>query len=212
MQNYNSIDLCKFICSLLVVAIHIPFMAPVDVYGVSYDFFRHVIARVAVPFFFVASGFFLYKKFNLYNISLDVVKKYVMRIFQLYVVWSVIYLPINFLDYSQNNRSALIDVISYLRNFFLIGSYLHLWYLQATIVAVVLLTFLLYRCRSIRKIVTLVSILYLIGVLGNSWYGLIAPVKNEFPLFAEIVKVYRMIFCSTNNGLFEGLFSVVISC
>lgn len=60
--NYNSFDVAKFICSIMVVIIHVyPF-------GVQEtpNIFSHInftlqngLCRIAVPLFFVFSGFFL---------------------------------------------------------------------------------------------------------------------------------------------------------
>ena len=49
-QNYNAIDLTKFICSILVVAIHIkPFGDNVDFHFLNYGI-QNYLARIAVPF------------------------------------------------------------------------------------------------------------------------------------------------------------------
>lgn len=68
ISHYNGIDICKFICSILVVAIHIPVVnAPMTVELSNVSVFvntvlQQAMCRIAVPFFFVCSGFFLYKK------------------------------------------------------------------------------------------------------------------------------------------------------
>lgn len=64
-QNYNSIDLAKFICSILVVMIHVaPFGTSIEIKWIDNLSFlvRNYLARVAVPFFFVASGFSYIRK------------------------------------------------------------------------------------------------------------------------------------------------------
>ena len=65
--NYNGIDLVKFICSYLVVIIH---TAPLSSYFMTYGDLLHIyiiqyFCRLAVPFFFVASGFLLFRKTDL---------------------------------------------------------------------------------------------------------------------------------------------------
>ena len=55
MKKYDAIDLMKFILSLLVVALHVP---PIRE---GYEHLR-IICRLAVPLFFITSGFFFFKK------------------------------------------------------------------------------------------------------------------------------------------------------
>lgn len=59
-QNYNAVDLIMLMCAILVVAIHIaPFGT--DSTGVLAGLnwvFQSYLARIAVPFFFIASGYF----------------------------------------------------------------------------------------------------------------------------------------------------------
>lgn len=59
-REYSAIDLAKFICAILVVSGHVaPFgltdneMLQLLNYGI-----QQWLARIAVPFFFISSGFF----------------------------------------------------------------------------------------------------------------------------------------------------------
>lgn len=89
-QNYNAIDLTKFICSILVVAIHIkPFGDNVDFHFLNYGI-QNYLARIAVPFFFVTSGFLLYRKTSFETFSMERPLKYALKLFRLYVIWSLI--------------------------------------------------------------------------------------------------------------------------
>lgn len=209
MQKYNSIDLAKFFCSLLVVAIHVPPISGFVYENVKYDFVRHCFARIAVPLFFVISGFLLFKKVDIYALSLDPIKKYLRKIIRLYFIWYIIYTPLLLSGYWHNGRSFVIDSFVYIRNFFLIGD-LHLWYLQALIVSVALLAFLLYKKISLKKIALLVTLLYIIGVLGDSWYGIISPFKSKIPGFMFAIKCYKILFVNIYNAFFEGLFFIFI--
>ena len=58
-QNYNILDITKFFMALLVVCIHIKILPNNEYVSLI---FTNVIARVAVPFFFVCSGFLFFKK------------------------------------------------------------------------------------------------------------------------------------------------------
>lgn len=67
IKNYNGIDVAKFLCSFLVVAIHIsPLNSPMDgelssASVLINDVFQLILCRIAVPFFSSApaSSFFI---------------------------------------------------------------------------------------------------------------------------------------------------------
>ena len=70
-RNYNGVDLIKFICAFLVCMIHIPPLPTQtedevflnkDIFGMINTLIQGGVCRIAVPFFFVAAGFFLFKK------------------------------------------------------------------------------------------------------------------------------------------------------
>lgn len=59
MSGYPYIDVMRIVASILVVTIH---TAPFEMLCPPFDFvLTKIIARLAVPFFFVTSGYFLFK-------------------------------------------------------------------------------------------------------------------------------------------------------
>ena len=60
--NFNGIDVMKFLCAIFVCTIHIePFGR--NIFGVDLNFWlMNYVCRVAVPFYFVSAGFFLFRK------------------------------------------------------------------------------------------------------------------------------------------------------
>lgn len=68
-KKYNAIDLTKFIMAIFVVALHVE-----PLKGMQGTFFYQIyntIARMAVPFFFITSGYLLfYKMTEDYNIKI----------------------------------------------------------------------------------------------------------------------------------------------
>ena len=57
-EYYYSIDAAKFICALLVVAVHCMPFGYSEAFLIPNQIVRNYIARIAVPFFFVSSGYF----------------------------------------------------------------------------------------------------------------------------------------------------------
>ena len=63
-KSYAGIDYFRLIAALLIVAIH---TSPLVSFSQNGNFmFTRIIARVAVPFFFITSGFFLISRYT-YN-------------------------------------------------------------------------------------------------------------------------------------------------
>ena len=60
-ENYQLIDIFKFIGAIFVVMIHTNIMS--DVNNNIQWYVMNVILRIAVPFFFIASGFLFGKKY-----------------------------------------------------------------------------------------------------------------------------------------------------
>ena len=209
--NYNSIDLAKFVCAILVVMIHV---APFDVAensGVLFSLnflFKQSICRIAVPLFFVFSGFFLYKKTPLENFSLHHTKAYVTRLFHLYIIWSCIYFPL-YMKNSLETQTLSDSLINYIRDFAFSGSYTQLWYLNALMLAVVIVSFLLSKKIPPTKILCISFAFYVVGLLGDGYAGIIAPLY-WFPKTAYLLNRYYEIFDTTRNGLFFAFFFVAV--
>lgn len=151
MRN-NNLDILKVIMAFLVIALHI---FPVSKIGgiqglISYEI-ASGITRIAVPTFFLISGFFLRNKLN----DKAYLWKYAKRILLLYVVWQIIYLPDLYRFYTLGWFSHTSMVLK------LIYGYWHLWYLLATVLAVGLLY--LVRTLSITSKTYLIVLLLIIG-------------------------------------------------
>lgn len=209
-QNYNAIDLTKFICAILVVTIHIaPFGDNENLRFFNYGI-QNYLARIAVPFFFVTSGFLLYRKSTLENFSMDRTFKYALRLLRLYIIWSLIYLPLNIKIFLGNGQSIIHSVLVYIRNFIFTGSYTQLWYLNATIFAVILISFLLKKHIAPKKIIIYAAVFYFAGLFAQSYFGVIRPLRDLTPNLWHMLKLLSKIIVTTRDGLFEGFLFVAI--
>jgi peptidoglycan/LPS O-acetylase OafA/YrhL len=189
--NYNAIDIAKFVMALLVVAIHthpeneIENKLILDIINCIYS--------IAVPFFFVASGFFLYNKLKTqdYENQLIYTRGWINRIARLYILWTIIYLPYAIIGFNKDSITLIKCIIVYLRNVLLVGeNYLSwpLWYLLAMIV-VGCIYYVFIKFRINWKTTVLVAIFLAIGgiILENEGGG-----------------IYFTLFKTTKNGLFVG--------
>ena len=201
-QYYPSICLARLIGSFFVVTIH---LAPFYKDAALQNFLvQDWLARVAVPFFFASSGYFLYRRTTLEQFSLGPTKAFALRMLRIYVIWSVIYFPLSVKTYIGDEKGLLHSILWYFRSFLFEGSYYHLWYLPAVILAVLLISFLLSKKVSPRQIMLAAAAFYLVGLLGQSWFGLIRPLQTGAPLVWRGLKLAQKVIRTTRNGLFDG--------
>ena len=212
-RNYNSVDLAKFICAVFIIMLHIaPFgQAAKDSVPYYLNFgIQKYAARLAVPFFFITSGYFLYRKTVYASFSFSYTKKYAVRILKLYLIWTLIYFPISLYGMITDNGGFLHSFAGYLRNVVFVGSYTQLWYLNGLIVAVCIVSFMLHRKIHPLKITCTAFLFYLAGLLGQSWFGLIAPIREAFPPAWNLLKLAEKLIVTTRNGLFFGFLFVSV--
>lgn len=182
-KNYNGIDLVKFLCSILVFFIHVTLFQDESTHlqEVTNFAMRHTVARLAVPFYFTCSGFFLFRKMPLHDSDVRIIQQYCFKILRLFAIWSIL---------------------------LVIGGNYHLWYLSATIVAILFLTLLLRARISMRCLYFIAVMLYAIGLLGDTYHVFAAPLADYGPV-KLLIKGYTYFFPRTRNGIFMGFIFVL---
>lgn len=209
-KTYNAIDLTKFLCAYLVMMIHIePFGTNEKFANISF-IVQNCATRIAVPFFFIASGFFFYRKNYSNNFDWSNTKKYALKLIRLYFIWSAIYFPLCIKTILHNEKGMLKGLLLYLRDFVFAGSYAHLWYLPASVVGVLIVSFLISKNINIKSTLILAAVLYCIGLLGQTWFGLIRPIETISPSVWNLLKMVKEIIYSTRNGLFEAFLFIAL--
>ena len=157
-------------------------------YGLTADFIlTRVFARVAVPFFFMATGFFVLGGGRGARGSLK-------KLLIIYAASAALYLPVNV--YAGHLQSW--DLPELARQVLFEGTFYHLWYLPAAILGL-WLTEKLISGAGMRAAGLIALALYALGLLGDSYWGLIEDVPG-------LSGVYNAIFALmgyTRNGLFS---------
>lgn len=106
-KTYYAIDVAKFICAMLVVTLHVvtyafanmavdgaPPTGGDNVVMLTLFPLYFVFARIAVPFFFISSSYFLFKKIRKNSDARrEIIKKYCLRIFLLFIFWFILSIP-----------------------------------------------------------------------------------------------------------------------
>ena len=190
-QRFGGLDRFKFIAAFLVVAIH---TSPLSSFSANADFLlTRVLARTAVPFFLMVTGYFLLPQY-LFEKSMDrrPLLRFLKKTVLLYGIAILLYLPVNI--YAGHFQGAGIGEL--IRKVLFDGTFYHLWYLPAVLLGVPLVCWAGSRL-PFRILGGSCLLLYLIGLFGDSYYGFIAnsPIASFYDALFQV-------FSYTRNGLF----------
>lgn len=195
-QVKPGVDITKFFFAVNIVFLH---------YGIIEhlpysELVTAMVTRLAVPFFFVASGYFWGRKIYAAtddNTSRSLTIHYCKRLGWKLLIFEPISIMLFIADNLIQNEPVLETCISVVQGIFFYPSG-SLWYIQAVIVAVILLTPFAVRQRELWCVIPAL-VLYFIGALGNRYFFLIDDTVIE-----HILRQYDEIFVTTRNGIFFG--------
>lgn len=175
------IEYFRVAAAFLVVAIH---CSPLLTYSETADFiFTRVLARAAVPFFFMVTGYFVIGK-------AEKTRKFLKKTGVIYLASILLYLPLNL--YAGNFKGLTPGAA--LTQLLFEGTFYHLWYLPAALLGVLATSLL----ASSRAGLGIAGALYLLGLLGDSYWGLVSGV----PVVSDVYNVIFSVAGYTRNGLF----------
>ncbi len=183
-KHFDSFDLFKCIAAFFVVSLHVPFSGTIGAV-------INAIARIAVPFFFLVSGFFSYQKdFHAANIRKKRIRK-IKRFLFLLLGITVVYFLCEVLM-SCFNHTFPGNLQMYLKFPFLIGHLnatgSHMWFVRAMIYLELLFLF----CEPLfRKKWTVFLVLgaWLFDVLALKYSGILFGFEIPQP-YAELLTKY----------------------
>lgn len=223
-KYYGWLDRFRLVAALLVIAIH---TSPLTVFSEDADFFfTRVLARVAVPFFFMLTGHFTlgplffsdpavtpcpphFPKENRRRapkqgadapcglgskpVSLSMLKPGLVKLCLLYGLSVLLYLPLGI--YAGHYKKLTLGEA--LKMLLFDGTFYHLWYFPACILGVLLVS-LLCRFFSLKCVTIISALLYIVGLLGDSYFGLTEKVPFLHTAYAAMFQI----FSYTRNGIF----------
>lgn len=188
--EYSSINIVKVLCAYLVVAIHIH---PLEEWNKTISYIvTDAIPKIAVPFFFVVSGYFFTQ--SLFK-GRKVTLKYLKRLLVTYSLWSFIYVTYELM---VGLKKGTIDVIPLLiikmGEYLTSGVWFHLWYFPALMICV-FMSYFMQRRNCLKYFAIFSIILYGIGIMGTAYYkiGNEIPVLSQIYNFSKFTPVRRMI-------------------
>jgi surface polysaccharide O-acyltransferase-like enzyme len=190
---YGMIDILRLVFAIMVVSIHtMAFQSINENLRIATSM---GISRLAVPFFFLVSGYFLYNR-----IKLEIEPKSTLkRLLILYISWVLIEIITLFPMVLSNLGAPSIILIERLLFIGITGS---LWYISSLIMAIVIVSPLLKRDK-IFPLFVIGLILYLFGMTGDTYYGLF-----EKTMVNPLVKWYTSVFMLPQIGITESILFV----
>ncbi len=187
--NYSGIDCFRMIAALLIVAIH---TSPLLSFNETADFIlTRIIGRVAVPFFFMTSGFFLISRYSCNNEKL---KTFIKKTAVIYGIAIVIYIPINIYKGYFSMDNLLPNII---KDIIFDGTFYHLWYLPASIIGAALAWYMVRRLGYSKALIISV-LLYIIGLFGDSYFG----IAEQIDVLKQFYSLIFQVSDYTRNGIF----------
>ncbi|WP_164239028.1 acyltransferase family protein [Weissella cibaria] len=168
-KNYDLVDLSKFILAILVVSIH----AGVPVAG--------LFGRLAVPYFFIVSGYFYFKKYNLLtdgSVKLKSFVAYSKRIAILLFVWTAMYLPLIAYKFYLSGNFSIVKV-GFLTIMGRLPGFEVAWYLSASILGLgILLLMVHFMGAKLTFGITILFELFFIALCG--YHGILVQWNEAF--------------------------------
>ncbi len=190
------VDIFKFVFSLAIVALHSCFL------GQYQDWLYPVVYYSAVPYFFIASGFFFARKYYIRGYSNSIYKNFCKRLFTKLLVFEPLTQVEVILILALAGTAVSTIVIETIQHivFYPLGA---MWYIQALIVAGFLLVPFI-RYHKEKYIIPIAIPLYLFALCCGRYYFVIEDVS----VLKEIVDGYMVYCISPKNGLFTGFLYV----
>jgi surface polysaccharide O-acyltransferase-like enzyme len=178
LGRIESIDAMRVLAMLAVIQIHTPWYSKVNVTTLNAGAIADQLARFAVPFFFVISGYlWASRSFSAQDYWVRAVATS-KRVITIFLFWSLIYAigPSLYVIRQEGMASLLVNWLGIIYPFdpvrfltaVLQGTKNHLWFLPALAMATLISGALLARGRELTLFVLAIS-LFAIGLAGTAY-------------------------------------------
>ena len=182
--SLNSIDIAKFLGSIFIFAMHCKALGD---YSIAQKILE-IMARWGVPFFFISSSYFLFRKSAGGNIERKLLSHYLFRIGMLYLCWMIFNLPsVYIIRLYQKDMTAVNTWLAFIKESVLSSTFTGSWYLLSCIFSACLVYWLSKRFRT-KRVLLLTFPLYVLSVFTSAYKGALPEhlsgilVKLCFPL------------------------------
>lgn len=195
-SNATAVDTFKLFFSICIMALHTSLLKITSPF--SEWMITSTVLRMGVPYFFICSGYFYWKKIINGPKTKEWVSKcargYVLRNINTFVFFSSAGLIVHTaLEFHRNGlEGAVITIHNAI--FYPLGA---MWFVSACMIAVVIITIL----RSHKVLVTVLGISgYIFALICNSYFFIV-----EGTAIGRFVDLYLQYFVSARKGFFIGI-------
>ncbi len=173
MKRNHTIDSARLIGAFAVIVIHIGFTRP------PWEAQIRLLARFAVPFFFMASGYFFEKKQKAEGNA--AFGSTLLNLLSIYLIANLIYLPVQTgaaLLHHKPMPWKLTDL--------LLGTWQHLWFVASLIVGY--LNLWIFYSHRLQKLLPYISVFFFVLMLLSESYSFLG-----FPFPMELARTFLSI-------------------
>lgn len=191
--NHDSCDLMKFIFSILIFAMHIN---PFHNINQTAELGLELLARGGVPFFFIASAYFLFcRQGQNATTQKDGFKKYVRRIAYLYLFWFVINLPsVLYTNIYLKGIHSLSTYTYFIKKSLLSSTYTGSWYMASSIFSAIVIYALSKRLRT-EKILLITFPFFLCCSFASAYSGVLpSTITDTLQYFLFPLNIFAGLF------------------
>ncbi len=184
-KSSDGADLLKYLMAICVVAMHTQLFS-----GVLYP-----ITRLAVPVFFLLSGYFFFSKQKTLDSreSEKHFKARIKRIVQLYSFWFVVLLPLT-VYIRKYYQGGVVPVLLRLTKDILFNSTFQAsWYLSATVIGLAVVYFLSKKLGNMPLIV-IGALFYVPALLSSNYIFLVESNEASLGIYNSLKDVFGL-FC-----------------
>lgn len=203
-KEFSYVDYMKFLMACFVIGIHTWLSSIFS--NTAIKEIVNLLFSIAVPYFFICSGFFLFRKGDKTDINHRIIQ-YSKGLISMYIIWTLIYLPYTVYAYYTDGLSFRKGFLAFIRGFLFIGEHSYswpLWYLLALIIAVGLI----YCMKRLHFRPFMITIVGFIMFIWGHYINYLHTNNLDFIGTKSLIDIYFKIFQNTRNGLFIGLFYV----
>ena len=160
-KNLDSADVLKYILSIMIVATH----------SSLFEGYITPLVRLAVPAFFMISGYFFFSKINRCTDKAQQIaylKKSVKHNLQLYLFWFIVLLPLTLYIRGYHTMGFADGLLHLVRDFLFGSTFQSSWYITALITGFTLVLFLSRKLPQ-WALVVIGVVMYIPSLLSSNY-------------------------------------------
>ena len=183
-KNLDSADILKYMLSILIVATHTSL----------FDGYITPLVRLAVPAFFMISGYFFFTKIKNCNSKAEenaYLRKSVRQNMKLYSFWFVVLLPLTLYIRGYHTMGLVDGAVHFVRDFLFGSTFQSSWYITALITGFAIVLFLSRRLPH-WALVVIGTVCYIPSLLSSNYEFLIASSETMTAISNSLAQVFLL--------------------